>query len=242
MLPTSSSVRGCGLKYHSNATRTPCQQSSSVRGCGLKLKSFIVFLNFLLVILRARMWIEIGYMAGVYANWDVILRARMWIEISLTSLHWAMRSRHPPCEDVDWNVLRRIKQYIPTSHPPCEDVDWNTQQGTQMLIQARHPPCEDVDWNRKPRIPSYGKITSSSVRGCGLKFWHSYAMWLFLFVILLARRWIEISLFVSFLLMTFGHPPCEGEGALLIIFTSKAYKKTSVWVDSIIMLYTADIS
>lgn len=92
---------------------------------------------------------------------------------------------------------------------------------------------------------SKGSITylsSSSSWGCGLKFWHSYAMWLFLFVILLARRWIEISLSVSFLLMTFGHPPCEGEGALLIIFTSKAYKKTSVWVDSIIMLYTADIS
>lgn len=92
---------------------------------------------------------------------------------------------------------------------------------------------------------SKGSITylsSSSSWGCGLKFWHSYAMWVFLFVILLARRWIEISLSVSFLLMTFGHPPCEGEGALLIIFTSKAYKKTSVWVDSIIMLYTADIS
>lgn len=47
-------------------------------------------------------------------------------------------------------------------------------------------------------------------------------------VILYARVWIEI--FRGGLTKTLAtrHLPCEGEGALLIIFASKAYEKTSV--------------
>ena len=128
------------------------------------------------------------------------------------------------------------------SHPLCEDVDWNLTEGDKAAEKSRSSSMRGcgLKWSMSKGSITY--LSSSSSWGCGLKFWHSYAVWLFLFVILLARRWIEISLSVSFLLMTFGHPPCEGEGALLIIFTSKAYKKTPVWVYSIIMLYTAGIS
>ena len=45
-------------------------------------------------------------------------------------------------------------------------------------------------------------------------------------VILRVRMWIEMTTMLRARRTLLGHPPCEG--ALLIIFTSKAYKKTPV--------------
>lgn len=125
----SSFVRGCGLKLFCFQLVFMGNMSSSMRGCGLKY----------------------GLCLPRRSHAGVILRARMWIEMARTA-----------------SILRLVSR-----HPPCEDVDWNFQQLAILPCRLCHPPCE---------------------------------------------------------------------GALLIIFTSKAYEKTSVWVDSIIMLYTADIS
>ena len=66
------------------------------------------------------------------------------------------------------------------------------------------------------------------VRGCGLKS-SAYLLLKYLQnVILRVRMWIEVASYASYVNDGHRHPPCEGEGALLIIFTSKAYKKTTV--------------
>ena len=105
-----------------------------------------------------------------------------------------------------------------------------------------------MKYKRRP-VPGT-PIMSSSVRGCGLKLvlvhvpviYHQVSlcvrMWIEISVsvissalfdvILYARVWIEI--FRGGLTKTLAtrHLPCEGEGALLIIFASKAYEKTPV--------------
>ena len=97
--------------------------SSSMRGCGLKYFLLLVLWNMLGVILYARMWIEINrtslFPASVYVilyarMWieimtrrykfyvnTVILYARMWIEISRRVVMSSSSRSHPLCEDVD---------------------------------------------------------------------------------------------------------------------------------------------
>ena len=53
------------------------------------------------VTLHVRVWIEIMTRRYKFCVNTVTLHVRVWIEISLTSLHWAIRSRHPPREGVD---------------------------------------------------------------------------------------------------------------------------------------------
>ena len=216
--------------------------SSSMRGCGLKL-----FPSYRIgypagVILYARMWIEIGTARRCNTRRTVILYARMWIEIKATHYQKAYYTSHPLCEDVDWNIRRSRKT-----------LAWlrsSSVRGCGLKSAVCREACRFYQ--------------SSSVRGCGLKLvlvhvpviYHQVSlcvrMWIEISVsvissalfdvILYARVWIEI--FRGGLTKTLAtrHLPCEGEGALLIIFASKAYEKTSVWVYSIIMLYTAGIS
>ena len=101
-------------------------RSSSMRGCGLKCWGLHVVTTYRLVILHARMWIEMVSPAARAAS------------------------------------------------------------------SRRHPPCEDVDWNYNQVLPHAACHESSSVRGCGLKYfvvdWPRHR----LPVILYARMWIEI--------------------------------------------------
>ena len=101
----SSFVRGCGLKYAIACRKGKCREPSFVQGCGLKLRKILLRPHDILVILYARMWIEI--------------------------LSFQSRSHtgagHPLCEDVDWNNQCFPGRTISKSHPLCEDVDWNLE-------------------------------------------------------------------------------------------------------------------
>ncbi len=82
--------------------------SSSVWGCGLKWPATCRRVCRFHVILRVRMWIEINYVTEDGVDRNVILRVRMWIEMVKTTFDAGKLIRHPPCEDVDWNLLTDI--------------------------------------------------------------------------------------------------------------------------------------
>ena len=162
-------MRGCGLKFRPCMVLAALVASSSMRGCGLKLIQHIPTVGICIVILYARMWIEMKSFPGkTIPGWsssmrgcglksycpcqsqhtpDVILYARMWIEILGLCPSARTSGRHPLCEDVDWNNIK--DQHSLWS--PC------------------HPLCEDVDWNRRNLYIVCPEVGSSSMRGCGLK-------------------------------------------------------------------------
>ena len=144
--------------------------SSSVWGCGLKCSCLRLRLRYT----------------------DVILRVRMWIEIYQFPSTVCLFLRHPPCEDVDWNLpASTIFRWAaasssvwgcglkctgnPRRRPGLGVIlrvrMWIEMQQAQSanIIGTCHPPCEDVDWNvRETALPALSD-RSSSVWGCGLK-------------------------------------------------------------------------
>ena len=167
------------------------------------------------VILRVRMWIEIHRGRFGYRRRAVILRVRMWIEIDNIKAMQELAERHPPCEDVDWNSLRRAATRCASGHPPCEDVDWNQfivvrmkEDGTSSSVWGCglkfhalakliiHPVSSSV-WGcglkSFPSAYSPPPFLSSSVWGCGLKYCLPRYRFLVFRVILRVRMWIEMS-------------------------------------------------
>ena len=106
---------------------------SSVRGCGLKLLSPVSISSADIVILCARMWIEISRAMPMYSLW----------------------SRHPLCEDVDWNFMTT---FFSVTFPPVilRERMWIEMEskGGRSERKESHPPCEDVNWNRELHIPT----------------------------------------------------------------------------------------
>ena len=122
----------------------------------------------------------------------VILLVRMWVEMQILSQMEYMRTRHPPREDVSWNICYswvwdtgrqsssswgcELKYYcfyqhfISNCHPPREDVSWNMLLDSDYKNWLCHPPREDVSWNTKSHNRNLFGILSSSSWGCELKY------------------------------------------------------------------------
>ena len=131
-----------------------------------------------LVILFVRMWVEITIRCWLPCSVRVILFVRMWVEIPLRQPNQLLQSRHPLREDVSWNDAENAKGGESISHPLREDVSWNINRWGGERMYDSHPLREDVSWN----LEEYGVNHRCSN------------------MVLLVRRWIEISLifFLSF--------------------------------------------
>ena len=115
---------------------------------------------------------------NVIVGFVVILFVRMWVEIPLRQPNQLLQSRHPLREDVSWNDAENAKGGESISHPLREDVSWNINRWGGERMYDSHPLREDVSWN----LEEYGVNHRCSN------------------MVLLVRRWIEISLifFLSF--------------------------------------------
>ena len=115
---------------------------------------------------------------NVMVGFVVILFVRMWVEIPFRQPNQLLQSRHPLREDVSWNDAENAKGGESISHPLREDVSWNINRWGGERMYDSHPLREDVSWN----LEEYGVNHRCSN------------------MVLLVRRWIEISLifFLSF--------------------------------------------
>ena len=152
--------------------------SSSSWGCELKYYCLVVESSLDCVILFVRMWVEITIRCWLPCSVRVILFVRMWVEIPLRQPNQLLQSRHPLREDVSWNDAENAKGGESISHPLREDVSWNINRWGGERMYDSHPLREDVSWN----LEEYGVNHRCSN------------------MVLLVRRWIEISLifFLSF--------------------------------------------
>ena len=121
------------------------------------------------------MWIEIARRCADHHAQRVILYARMWIEIMWFNFSAVIVSRHPLCEDVDWNVeiiTDSAGGATSSSMRGCglKSVSFaNDLFNRHVILYARmwieiqliltallplkcHPLCEDVDWNLSCRL------------------------------------------------------------------------------------------
>ena len=122
LLPSSPSVRGCGLKSQSTPIWAQGRQSPSVRGCGLKSLSPLSSTAWVLspsvrgcglkfpgdghTLCRRRSpsvrgcGLKSWPPSGRPGQPEVTLRARVWVEIVLSCFAFPPEPRHPPCEGV----------------------------------------------------------------------------------------------------------------------------------------------
>ena len=136
----------------------------------------------------------------------------------------------PPCEAVNWNILRvNLSIYFTSSaslwgcelkcfqshicclevcQPPCEAVNWNKWEQRYERFSKSQPPCEAVNWNCMAGLQSSVFPESASLWGCELKY---------LLLQYFARSSLSASLWgcelkwICFFnaLMAPSQPPCE---------------------------------
>ena len=118
------------------------------------------------------MWVEIRYrqfnsgILGSSSLWGCELKYMcFWLLLRL----W----RHPPCEDVSWNVFPLRECTWRSGHPPCEDVSWN------FIIHQFNPFRVVI-----LLVRMWVEIRHTVFR---YKWWH---------VILLVRMWVEMTYFL----------------------------------------------
>ena len=186
-------------EYHSEM-RLPL--SSSLWGCELKYDFF-----------------------GLSHSWNaVILLVRMWVEMPLLLQVHVHLQRHPPCEDVSWNMIFLA---CPIPGMPSSSL-W----GCELKFFIRHvltcfqchPPCEDVSWN-----------TLSISTSC----WFC--------VILLVRMWVEICFLPFSNEALYRHPPCEDVSWNLRIFPVSSLHEVVIllvrmWVEMMKNILSLDCS
>ena len=128
-----------------------------------------LFLFKIAVILLVRMWVE---MPAKMPLSSTMMSSSLWgCELKYLRLVKVLRTiRHPPCEDVSWNVYNpesRFQESLSSSLWGCELKFCISNDNHDLFC---HPPCEDVSWNNKNK-DKYYKVM----------------------VILLVRMWVEIS-------------------------------------------------
>ena len=145
----SSSSWGCELKYWDANANNITTTSSSSWGCELKCH--------LLICLRRPLW---------------------------SSSSWG-------CE---LKFHSDYKSFSGKRHPPREDVSWNVDSSLLVCCLLRHPPREDVSWNTSLQSFAPVDLSSSSSWGCELKYntGHTFKDWAI--VILLVRMWVEMQI------------------------------------------------
>ena len=205
----SSSVWGCGLKFRGNLTIRSCSEVILRVRMWIEIGDIYAGLATIGVILRVRMWIEMDHNLLKKERSSVILRVRMWIEI---------HHKKDVCTQI--NVILRVRMWIEilaseeilwsfSCHPPCEDVDWNLE--STSWNDRRHESSSVWGCGLKFEVQTVwqGCVLSSSVWGCGLKYVEVLIDIHRARVILRVRMWIEILSVIYRYNTNRSHPPCE---------------------------------
>ena len=153
----SSSLWGCELKYL--AIRTTMRISSHPPCEDVSWNIYLVQCRHRnRVILLVRMWVEIVIQLGWESSrtrssslWGCELKYKKEYNDSKSS------RRHPPCEDVSWNMVCSIRFCIISGHPPCEDVSWNgiacsiNLDGAVILLMIQHQAfaCHETQYAKE---------------------------------------------------------------------------------------------